>query len=151
MILPHKVLVLVADGGRMLLLRNDGDATSPRLAVIEHRDSPAPPNRDLFADAPGRTFSSHSPRRSAYDHGDAHEARERGFLAAAAASLDGYLDEETPGVIIAADPASLGHLRQHYSPETAESLLAELDRDLTGMTVDAITRHLLDMDYVPGR
>ncbi|MCU0947866.1 MAG: host attachment protein, partial [Porphyrobacter sp.] len=59
MILPHKLVVMVVDGGRMVLMRNDGDATHPQLTVIAHRDCPAPPNRDVFADAPGRTFASH--------------------------------------------------------------------------------------------
>jgi protein required for attachment to host cells len=147
MILPHKLLVLVADGGRMLLLRNDGDATAPRLTVIEHRDCPAPANRDLFADAPGRAFSSHSPTRSAYDHSDAHAAHERGFLAAAAGSLADHIEAETPGIVVAADPVSLGHLREHYPAGAADRLLAEFDKDLTGMPVDAIVRHLQDAPY----
>jgi protein required for attachment to host cells len=146
MLLPCGVLVLVADGGRMLLLRNDGDAVAPQLAVIEHRQSPAPRNRDLFADAPGRSFSSHSPTRSTYDDGDAHAARERGFLAAACASLAENIAADTPGIVVAADPVSLGYVRDHYPPAVKALLLAELDKDLTGMTVDAIARHLVQTD-----
>lgn len=146
MILPHRLLVLVADGGRMLLLRNDGDATEPSLAVIEHRDSPAPANRDLFTDAPGRAFSSHSPTRSAYDNRDAHAARERGFLAAAAASLAEHIDADTPGIVIAADPVSLGFLREHYPAGTSKRIMAEFDKDFTGMPVDAITQHLQEAE-----
>jgi len=147
MILPHKLLVLVADGGRMLLLRNDGDARTPRLAVLEHRDCPAPANRDLFADAPGRSFSSHSPTRSAYDEGDAHAAHEHGFLAAAAAALADHVAADTPGIVVAADPVSLGYLRAHYPPRVAELVLAELDRDLAAMPVAAILAHLRDAPF----
>lgn len=142
MILPHKTIVLVADGARMLVLRNDGDAGAPALGVLEHRETPVPFNRDLFADAPGRTFSSHSPTRSAYDHGDAHKAREEGFLAAAVAALAAHLAPDTPGIVIAADPVSLGVIRQHYTPAITNLLLAEYGKDFTPMPVAEITRQL---------
>jgi protein required for attachment to host cells len=142
MILPHNAIILVADGARMLVLRNDGDADTPSLVVLEHRETPVPYNRDLFADAPGRTFSSHSPTRSAYDHGDAHTAREHGFLAAAVASLTAHIAVDTPGIVIAADPASLGVIRQHYTPAITNLLLAEYGKDFTPMPVDEITRQL---------
>lgn len=142
MILPHGIIVLVADGGHMLVLRNDGDAAAPNLVVIEHPETPVPYNRDLFADAPGRAFSSHSPTRSAYDHGDAHSAREHGFLAVAVASLAAHVDDNTPGIVIAADPASLGVIREHYTPALTERLIAELDKDFGHMPVEEITRQL---------
>ena len=147
MILPKDVLVLVADGGRMMLLRNDGDAVKPKLAVIEHRDSPAPANRDLFADAPGRAFESHSPARSAYDNRDPHAEHERAFLASASAALESHVTKDTPGIIIAADPVSLGQLRQHYPQDIAKLLLTEFDKDLTAMTVDDITAYLVDAEF----
>lgn len=147
MILPHKLVVLVADGGRMLVLRNEGDTRAPQLRVLEHRDCPAPANRDIFADAPGRSFASHSPDRSAYDQGDPHAALERGFLAAAAAALADHVDAATPGIVVAADPISLGHLRDHYPPGIADRLLAELDKDLAGMPVEAITQYLLEAPW----
>jgi protein required for attachment to host cells len=142
MLIPHRVIVLVADGGRMLLLRNDGDADAPNLTVIAHRDGIAPPDRDLFDDAPGRTFQSHGPDRSAYDSGSLHDALERAFLASAAETLADHLGPETPGIIVVADPGSLGFLRQHYPPGAKAKLLAELGRDFTGMTTTTIVRHL---------
>ena len=142
MMIPHRAIVLVADGGRMLLLRNDGDAAAPDLTVIAHRDSVAPPDRDLFDDTPGRTFQSHGPGRSAYDSGSLHDAMERAFLASAAQSLADHLGAETPGLIVVADPVSLGLLRQHYPPRAKAKLLAELGRDFTGMTTATIIQHL---------
>jgi len=144
MILPHNVLVLVVDGGRMVLMRNDGDAIKPDFTVIEHRECPPLPNRDLFADAPGRSFSSASTARSSYDNGDPHLDQERAFLASAALALAAHVDEKVPGIVVAADPASLGYLRSHYPPGIAPRVLAEFDKDLTGMPVAAITKHLLD-------
>lgn len=142
MILSHGLIVLVADGGRMLVLRNDGDAASPAFAVVEHRETPVPYNRDLFADAPGRAYSSHSPTRSSYDQGDAHAAREHGFLGAAVASLRAHIDEHTPGIIITADPVSLGVIREHYTPDITNRLVAEFNKDFTAMPVDEIISQL---------
>lgn len=142
MILPRGTIIMVADGGRMMLLRNDGDAVSPALTVVEHRETPLPHNRDLFADAPGRSFSSHSPIRSAYDNGDPHTAREHGFLAASLAALAELVDHDTPSIVIAADPVSLGVIREHYTRAITDRLMAELDKDLTAMPVDEILSYL---------
>lgn len=142
MILPRNVLVLAVDGGRMVLMRNDGDATDPHLAVIEHRDCPPLPNRDLFTDAAGREFSSAASFRHSYDNGDPHAAHERAFVAMALAALAEHVDEKVPAVIVAADPISLGHLRAHYPVSVASKLLVEFDKDLTGMPVDEICRLL---------
>lgn len=144
MILPRNVIVFVVDGGRMVLMRNDGDAAAPDLTVIAHRECPTLPNRDLFADAPGRSFSSASPARSSYDNGDPHAALERAFVSSAVALLAQHIDEQTPGVIVAADKVSLGFLRDHYPANVEAKLLAEFDKDFTGMPVAAITRRLVE-------
>lgn len=144
MILPENVIVLVVDGGRMLLMRNDGDATDPYLTVIEHRDCPPLPNRDMFSDAAGREFSSAASFRNSYDNGDPHAAHERAFVASALTAIADRVDEGVPGIIVAADPVSLGHLRAHYPAKVAARLLAELDKDLTGMPVQAICDRLCE-------
>lgn len=142
MILPRNVIVLVVDGGRMVLMRNDGDAIDPHLAVIEHRECPPLPNRDVFTDAAGREFSSAASFRNSYDIGDPHAAHERAFVVSALTALADHVDDHVPGIIVAADPASLGHLRAHYPAEVETRLLAEFDKDLTGLPVDAICRRL---------
>ena len=40
MILPRNLVVMVVDGARMVLMRNQGDATDPQLTVIAHREWP---------------------------------------------------------------------------------------------------------------
>jgi protein required for attachment to host cells len=142
MILPYNVVVLVVDGARMVLMRNDGDATDPQLTVIEHREYHPLPNRDLFTDAAGREFSSSGSHHNSYDNGDPHAAQERAFVTSALAVLADRIDDDVPGIIIAADPVSLGHLRAHYPTKVAARLLAEFDKDLTGMPVEAMCRRL---------
>lgn len=142
MILPRNLIVMVVDGARMVLMRNQGDATDPQLTVIAHRECPPLPNRDLFSDAPGRTFTSHGMAGSAYDQGDPHTADERAFLVSALAELGQNITDDTPGIVIAADPLSLGFLRAHYPKIIADNLLAEFDKDLTAMPVTDIVDHL---------
>lgn len=68
--------------------------------------------------------------------------QERAFLASAAETLADHLGAETPGIIVVADPVSLGFLRQHYPPGAKARLLAELGRDFTGMTTATIIQQL---------
>ena len=52
--IPHDALIVVADGRKMLLLRNEGDAERLNLQV-EHKDiHENPKDRDQKSDAAGR-------------------------------------------------------------------------------------------------
>ena len=44
--LRNGTIVLVADGSKMLLLRNNGDATFQELQVIAHREIVDPPSHE---------------------------------------------------------------------------------------------------------
>ena len=139
--LPHDIVVLVADGSRMLLLKNDGDQVCPDLRVIGHRQMENPPNRELLSDAPGLGFSSGYPGRDTFSKSDPHQANEARFLAGAAKALAQYADA-AKGLIVVAPPDALGELRRHYDAGTRKALVAEVDRDLVKHPVDEITRLL---------
>lgn len=55
---PSDALVVVADGRRMLLLRNRGDEEFPNLEVEQVEEKENPATRDQGSDEPGSTFSS---------------------------------------------------------------------------------------------
>ena len=55
--------VVVADGEKFLLLRNDGNAERIDLRVIRHREVESPPTREQGSDKPGR-FDDPGPGRS---------------------------------------------------------------------------------------
>ena len=141
--IPALALILVTDGGRMVLLRNCGGARSPRLEAIEHREVVLVANRELSRDRPGRAFSSATPARSAYGQSDRQKGLREEFLDAAIASLAEFSDEDTPGIILAADPVSLGYLRGKCPRDLRRKLIAEIDRDYAAMPVAQITRRLL--------
>jgi protein required for attachment to host cells len=53
MAIPHGALVLVADGRKMLWLRNQGDSDMIDLRTESHDKRPDAMDRDIKSDAPG--------------------------------------------------------------------------------------------------
>lgn len=127
----------------MLLLRNIGDAISPDLKVVQHRQFQNLPNRELLTDAPGLNFSCHDDGRSTYDEGDPHYGLEEDFVVSASAELETELHSDASGAIVIAPPAALGILRKNYLPRTRGKLIAEIGEDFTRLPVPDIARRLL--------
>lgn len=143
--LPHNGCVLVADGRKLMFLRNEGDAVHPNLIVERVRVQDNPPDREQGTDAPGRAFSSVGAGRSAYQETDFHELEEQRFAAEAADLLKRRaLANDFESLIVVAPPRTLGELRQHYHKEVSARLTGEIDKDLTGHPIDRIERALID-------
>lgn len=140
--LSHDLVVLVANGSRMMLLRNAGGPEHPDLHVLAHREVASPPNRDLLSDAPGVGASASYPGRDTFARSDPHKANQQRFLAETAETLAGSLDGAS-GLVVIAAPEALGELRRHYDPKVREALLAEIDRDLVKHPVEDVTRLLV--------
>ncbi|WP_447952831.1 host attachment family protein [Sphingopyxis chilensis] len=140
--LPNKTFILVADGARMRILRNQGDANDPDVLLVEHREIHTPPNRALRSDAPGLAFASGHPARSTFDEGNPHLKNKRDFLSAAVDALARAVAGEQGGILIIAPPAALGELRHHYTPDVKSRLIGELDKDLTRHSVEQLARLL---------
>ncbi len=136
-------IVLVADGTKMLLLRNTGDAINPELDVVEHQMDDNPSNREQMSDAPGLSFSSMGKGRNTYEEAHPHQERKDRFAEEAAAALAAAVKEDEGDIIVVAPPHTLSVLRQHYDRATTEKLLTEIDKDLTGHPVPEITRLIL--------
>ena len=58
--LPHNAAILVADGRKMLFLRNEGDAEYPNLVVESAEEKVNPADRDQKTDAAGAASSTQS-------------------------------------------------------------------------------------------
>jgi len=130
--IPHNAAVLVADGRKMLFLRNAGDDIYPNL-VVEHAEEQAnPKDSDQKSDAPGLSFSSVGSGRSTMDEVDFHQLEEDRFAADAADLLKRRaLANDFESLIIIAPPRTLGELRKHYHSEVSARIAGELDKDLT--------------------
>ena len=143
--LPHKSVVLVADGRKMLFLRNEGAEVHPNLIVEKATEQENPSDGEQGTDRPGRAFSSVGAGRSAYEETDFHQLEEDRFAAEAADLLKRRaLRQDYDSLVVVAPPRTLGELRKHYHVEVEQRLAGELDKDLTGHPIDQIEKALLN-------
>ena len=141
--LAKNTLVLVADGRKMLFLRNHGDETQMDLHLEAHQEQQNPATSEQGTDAPGRSFASGG-RRSAMEETDYHQIEEDRFAAEAADLLrDRALKGDFKSLVVVAPPRTLGELRKHYHKEVASRIVEELHKDLTGFPIDDIQAALL--------
>jgi len=144
MMIGHDTLVLVADGSRLLLFRNEGDETFPVLETLAHEAATRAATHEQGADAPGRTHASVGAHRSSYGETDWHQQSEDRFARRAAELLEQAASNHTDApIVVAAAPRTLGELRKHYGPETTRRLQAEIDKDLAHLTTDGIVEAIL--------
>jgi len=137
--IKHNIWVVVADGGRALVMRNDGDAEAPRLTVLRKYGEHIPPTRDQGTDKPGRTNASVGVNRSAMEQTDWHQQAEDKLMRELAQDLAADLRRrEFSSLILAAAPVALGTLRREMSDELKSVIIAEIAKDLTKMPVPEI-------------
>ncbi len=144
--LAHNAVVLVADGRKMLFLRNEGDGEYPNLIVEHAREQDNPKDGDQKTDAAGGSSSTQgggqfAPSRGSMAETDFHQLEEDRFAADAADLLKRRaLANEFEQLIVIAPPRTLGELRKHYHKEVSSRLAGELDKDLTGHPVPDIEK-----------
>lgn len=164
---PHDALVVVADGRKMLLLRNAGDAEHLNLQVERKQIHENPRDRDQKSDAAGRASSTQSgpgspaiarggsmhalgqgaqfaPSRGTMEETDYHQMEKDRFAAEVANLLNSWaLTNSFDSLIVAAPPQTLGELRKHYHSEVSARLAGEIDKDFTGQPVPRIEEALI--------
>lgn len=151
--LPHNAFVVVADGRKMLFLRNEGDATHPNLQVERKRTQQNPATHEQAADLSGRaqstrmeggTFASGG---GTMENADFHQIEEDRFAAETAELLrKRALENDFESLIVVAPPRTLGELRKHYHKEVENRLAGEIDKDLTRHTIPEIEQALISAE-----
>ena len=145
--LHNYTLVLVANGRKMLFLRNHGNTSKLDLRVEAryHQDYPA--IRDQTSADLGRSFACVGSRRSTMEETDFHQIEEDHFAAETADQLrKRALGGDFETLVVVAPPRSLGELRKHYHQEVANRIVDEIDEDLTGRPIDEIEAALTRME-----
>ena len=143
MLIPHNSVVLVADGRKMLFLRNEGDNEFPNLIVESAQEQDNPATRDQATDAAGGASSTQGAARSSFEPTDFHQLEEDRFAAQAADLLKRRaLANDFDSLIVVAPPRTLGELRKHYHKEVSNRLAGEIDKDLTGHPIPDIEKAL---------
>lgn len=164
---PHNAFVVVVDGRKMLLLRNEGDDVHLNLQVEQKDIHENPKDSDQKTDLAGQSRSTQSgpgappvaqggsmhaqgsgaqfaPSRGTMGEADYHQLEEDRFAQKVAEMLEKRaLSNSFDALIVAAPPRTLGELRQHYHKEVKARLLGEIDKDLTGAPVPDIEEALM--------
>lgn len=127
--IKHNTWVVAADGGRALVMRNEGDAEFPRLSVLR-----------TYGEASGQGGPTRPEARS--DEETARPREDRLMRELAGDLLAGLRKGEFSSLIIAAAPIALGTLRREMHEELKSTILAEVDKDLTKMPLPEIAAAL---------
>jgi protein required for attachment to host cells len=134
--LNHNDWVVATDGGRALVMRNDGDARNLLLTVVRKYDQWTPPTREIGTDKPGRTHTSIRPGRAAMEPTDFHQQAEDRLMEEVAEGLaEDLRQQKFSSLVVAAAPTALGALRKAMSDEVRKSVVAEIPKDFTNMNL----------------
>jgi len=135
--------IVVCDGGKALILENQGDAKFPNLRTHTTYEQEDPKTSDMGTDRPGRVHESATNARSAVEQTDWHDQAEQDFLKTLASHLDKALEKgEVKSMVIVAAPRALGMIRPHYSHALKEAIRAEISKDMVNMPVYEIEKQI---------
>ena len=127
--LPKGAIVAVADGAKINMFTNGGEAGAIKLTAMDS------PKIDEHNAGSGHRHSS-----SSANHSDTQQD-EDGFAAGIAEVLNKQaLGGKLPGLVIIAAPRALGELRKHYHKVLSAVLVGEIAKDLTQHSVADIEK-----------
>ncbi len=139
MTLPHNALVLVADGRKLLFLRNQGDDAQIDLRTEAHDERKDDKDSDMRADAPGTVQQSAGYGHSTYDETDFHQQEEDRWIKDAAEKINKRaLENDFDALVIVAPPKSLGLFRKLLHKEAEKRVIATIDKEMTGRPITDI-------------
>lgn len=139
--IPHDAMVMVVDGRKRLLFRNEGDAVYPKLEVVEHDEKIVPAREDFATDEPGTKhgYGAGMSQRSGMEETDFHQLEEDRFAADTAEMLKRRaLRNEFTELIVVAPPRALGELRKHFHKEVEARIIGEIAKDFANRPTDEI-------------
>ena len=144
MSLPNQALVLVADGRKMLFLRNHGDENQIDLRTEAHDQREDRKDSDIKADAPGTMKQSGGYGRPAMDETDYHQQEEDRWAREAADELrKRALANDFDALAIIAPPKLLGVLRKELHKEVERRIVLTLNKEMTDRPIPDIEELLV--------
>jgi protein required for attachment to host cells len=139
MALPNQALVLVADGKKMLFLRNHGDEDLIDLRTEAHDERQDRKDREIKSDAPGTQQQSFGNGRSTYEETDFHQLDEDRWAKDAADELKKRaLRNDFDALAIIAPPKVLGVLRKEFHKEVERRIVLTLNKEMTDRPIPDI-------------
>jgi len=137
--LPNNALVLVADGTKVLFLRNHGDENQIDLRTEAHDEREDRKDREIKTDAPGTQGQSAGYGRPAMDETDFHQQEEDRWIEDAADELRRRaLRNDFDALAIVAPPKALGHLRKKLHKEVEKRVICTVNKEMSGRPIPDI-------------
>lgn len=150
MTIPNNALVLVADGRKMLFLRNQGNGQQVDLVTEAHHERDDRKNHEIKSDAAGAGAQSGGYGRPAMDETDFHQQDEDRYAADAADQLRiRALAGDFEALVIVAPPRTLGELRKNFHKEVEKRIVMELPKEMTDRPIPDIAAMLMGRSEPP--
>jgi len=144
MALPNQALVLVADGRKMLFLRNHGDQNQLDLRTESHDKRGDRKDSEIKSDAPGTQGQRFGSGRPAMDETDFHQQEEDRWAKDAADELKRRaLENDFEALAIIAPPKTLGVLRKQLHKEVERRIVLTLNKEMTDRPIPDIEELLV--------
>ena len=142
--IPHDAFVLVGDGRKAILLRNEGDDKFPHLVTERVFEDNNPPTHEQGSDRPGHLGKTlGSGRRTAVEAVDWHDLGEHRFARMIASAMEKVVrSRNAPALVIVAPPRALADIRSALHADVAARVIAEINKDLTRHPIGEIEKHL---------
>jgi protein required for attachment to host cells len=139
MALPNQALVLVADGRKMLFLRNHGDQDLIDLRTEAHDEREDRKDSEIKTDSAGSSKQSFGFGRPALEETDFHQQEEDRWAHSAAETVnERVLRNDFDALAVIAPPKTLGVLRKKLHKEAERRLICEIPKEMTGRPIPDI-------------
>ena len=144
MAIPHGALVLVADGKKMLFLRNQGDEGIIDLRTEAHDEREDRKDREIKTDAPGTQSPSAGIGRDTMEETDFHQQEEDRWVKEAAEQLKKRaLRNDFEALVVVAPPKALGVLRKELHKEVEKRIVLTINKEMTDRPIPDIEELLV--------
>lgn len=128
---PQNTVIAVADGEKLSLFQNEGNALDIKLRAIP------------FEEIDSSKISSGGRHSSSSANPDDSQQQEDGFGSGITDMLNAQvLNGTIQNLVIIAAPRTLGEMRKGYHKQLSSVLIGELAKDLTGHSVQEIEKAL---------
>lgn len=144
--LERNTWILVADGSRARLFRNESPKVALQPALDHELIGENLPSRDLVTDREGRQTGSSGNHHALDRETDPKEHEKQRFLRDVAHVLENGLDSNSyKSLVVIAPPRALGELREHLDARVTARIVQEIPKDLTKDRVDALEARLREV------
>ena len=144
MALPHRALVLVADGTKVLFLRNHGDQNQIDLRTESHDARKDRKDSEIKTDAPGANKQSFGYGRPAMEETDFLQQEEDRWVKDAADELKKRaLRNDFDALAVVAPPKALGVLKKCLHKEVQKRIVLTINKEMTDRPIPDIEELLV--------